>query len=67
MRCKSDEELEAMETLDYGDPVIRWRSMGMSAIQLPHSNALGDCCGTDCRRIEAICTELVAKSSQLCE
>ena len=50
----SHEELEAMTTLDDGNPAELGAEFRALLDQLPHLTVLGGCCGTDIRHITAI-------------
>lgn len=52
-RC-SHVELEAMTTLDDGDPAELGREYGELRARLPHLTVLGGCCGTDIRHVTEI-------------
>jgi homocysteine S-methyltransferase len=51
--CKIHEELEAMETLDDGDPVEHGKECSVLHSKLSHSNVLDGCCGSKFCQIEA--------------
>ena len=54
-RC-SHAELEAMTTLDVGNPAELGSDYGQLRDRLPHLTILGGCCGTDIRHITEIAT-----------
>ena len=52
---KSHAELEALNTLDAGDPEDLGQRFARLQTILPRMNILGGCCGTDHRHVDAIC------------
>lgn len=61
-RC-SHAELEAMTTLDDGDPEELAQLYNELLRRLPHISVLGGCCGTDIRHIGAIARSCAAQES----
>jgi len=53
--AKSHAELDAMATLDTGDPEDLGQRFARLQTILPRMNILGGCCGTDHRHVDAIC------------
>ena len=53
---QSHAELDAMTTLDAGDPEDLGRRYARLRERLPNLNVLGGCCGTDHRHVAAICS-----------
>ena len=61
-RC-SHAELDAMTTLDDGDPEELAQLYNQLLRRLPHISVLGGCCGTDIRHIGAIARSCAAQES----
>jgi len=57
-RC-SHAELDAMSSLDAGDPQDLGRRYSALRARLPQLNVLGGCCGTDHRHVQAIADECI--------